>query len=190
LNIYAVCVRLIVTRHIDNNGDTSVTNYTLLNFAENGASPGICVGDLVLPIEGSELANDERMARSFSSTKAILENWSKAEPLLEAAALRLSRGDISLARHAKPLASVKLLAPILYPDAILCAFSNYTDHMKEMSGREPPDKTKVDPLFFFKHPRSVIGPKDTVRLPARSQQVGLGGRTSGGDWPASPQCHC
>jgi 2-keto-4-pentenoate hydratase/2-oxohepta-3-ene-1,7-dioic acid hydratase in catechol pathway len=72
----------------------------------------------------------------------------------------------------RPLASVRLKAPILYPDAIFCAFANYTDHMKEMSGREPPDKTKVKPLFFLKlAAHAVIGPEETIRLPAYSQQV-------------------
>ena len=137
-----------------------MTNYTLLTFADNGvATPGICVGDLVLPLT------------AYASTKGVLADWAAAEPALEALAQKLADGDAALRKTTRPLGTTKLLAPILYPDAILCAFANYTDHMKEMSDRSPPDKTKVKPLFFFKHPRAVVGPEDTVLLPVFSQQV-------------------
>ena len=52
----------------------------------------------------------------------------------------------------------------------------FTDHMQEMSGREPPDKTKVRPLHFIKlGAHCVIGPEAEVRLPSHSQK---------GDWEA------
>ena len=44
--------------------------------------------------------------------------------------------------------------------------------MKEMSGREPPDKSKVKPLFFLKlAAHAIIGPDASVRLPAYSKEV-------------------
>jgi len=78
-----------------------------------------------------------------------LRHWEAAEPALSQFAGEVAAGGSRLAT-ARPLSSVQLLAPILYPDAIFCAFANYTDHMQEMSGREPPDKTKVKPFFFVK----------------------------------------
>jgi 2-keto-4-pentenoate hydratase/2-oxohepta-3-ene-1,7-dioic acid hydratase in catechol pathway len=76
------------------------------------------------------------------------------------------------AKLAKPVSKTKLMAPILYPDAVFCAFANYTDHMQEMSGRDAPDKSKVKPLFFIKlAAHAIIGPEEKVQLPAYSQQV-------------------
>jgi 2-keto-4-pentenoate hydratase/2-oxohepta-3-ene-1,7-dioic acid hydratase in catechol pathway len=149
-----------------------VADFALLNINDNGKPvPGIRAGDSVLPLEIGLKAAGKSPAFALASTKDVLGAWSKAAPLLAELADGLANGDANLNRVAKPLAAVKLLAPILYPDAIFCAFANYTDHMKEMSDRDPPDKTKVKPLFFFKHPRSVIGPEETVALPAYSQQV-------------------
>ena len=146
--------------------------FALLNIDDNGkAVPGIRAGDSVLPLEAAFRAAGKSPGFALGSTKDVLGAWSKAAPALAALADSLAKGDAALKSVAKPLSAVKLLAPILYPDAIFCAFANYTDHMKEMSDRSPPDKTKVKPLFFFKHPRSVIGPEETVALPAYSKQV-------------------
>jgi 2,4-diketo-3-deoxy-L-fuconate hydrolase len=149
-----------------------VGDFALLNVNDNGkAVPGIRAGDSVLPLEAAFKAAGKNPGFALGSTKDVLGAWSKAAPALAALADGLAKGDANLKAVAKPLSSVTLLAPILYPDAIFCAFANYTDHMKEMSDRDPPDKTKVKPLFFFKHPRSVIGPEETVALPAYSKEV-------------------
>ena len=150
-----------------------MTDYTLLNFVGNDGIPtaGIQVSGQVLPILAAQVALGQKPDLAYATTKGILANWRTAEPALDALATSLASGDAKLKGITKSLMLVKLLAPILYPDVIMCAFANYTDHMKEMSDRDPPDKTKVKPLFFFKHPRSVIGPEDVVELPARSQKV-------------------
>lgn len=148
--------------------------FALLNFAEGQEPvPGIKVGEHVLPIAAALEATGRSGAIPSDSTKTILSQWDKAEPVLGAIADAFAgKPDERLRAAAKPLASVRLLAPILYPDAVFCAFANYTDHMKEMSGREPPDKTKVKPLFFIKlAAHAIIGPEETIRLPAYSQQV-------------------
>ncbi len=150
-----------------------MTDYTLLNFVGNDGIPtaGIQVSGQVLPILAAQVALGQKPDLAYATTKGILANWRTAEPALDALATSLASGDAKLKGITKSLMLVKLLAPILYPDVIMCAFANYTDHMKEMSDRDPPDKTKVKPLFFFKHPRTVIGPEDMVELPARSQKV-------------------
>ncbi|MEA2938516.1 MAG: hypothetical protein QOC56_2020 [Alphaproteobacteria bacterium] len=151
-----------------------MTDFALLNFAEGEAArPAIKVGDAVLPVGAALAATGQGSAFPAGSTKEILAHWSEAEPVLGALADKHAAGaGNGLAAIARPLASVRLLAPILYPDAIFCAFANYIDHMKEMSGREPPDKTKVKPLFFIKlAAHAVIGPEATIKLPAYSQQV-------------------
>lgn len=151
-----------------------MTDFALLNYADGEAAvPAIKVGDKVVPVRAALDWSRQTAAFPADSTKEILAHWDKAEPALGAIADRIASGPPGGMRAAlRPLAAVRLLAPILYPDAIFCAFANYTDHMKEMSGREPPDKTKVKPLFFLKlAAHAVIGPEETIKLPAYSQQV-------------------
>ncbi len=62
-------------------------------------------------------------------------------------------------KHAVPLAleDVRLRAPLLRPSKIICCIANYWEHAQ----REP------RPLnMFLKNPDAVIGPGDTIRLPA------------------------
>jgi 2,4-diketo-3-deoxy-L-fuconate hydrolase len=151
-----------------------MTDFALLNYADGEAAvPAIKVGDEVVAVRAALEASGQASAFPAASTKDILAHWDKAEPVLSAIADKVAGGGANgLRAAARPLSSVRLKAPILYPDAIFCAFANYTDHMKEMSGREPPDKTKVKPLFFLKlSAHSVIGPEETIRLPAYSSQV-------------------
>ncbi|GAA0990277.1 2-keto-4-pentenoate hydratase/2-oxohepta-3-ene-1,7-dioic acid hydratase in catechol pathway [Subtercola frigoramans] len=54
-------------------------------------------------------------------------------------------------------------APIARPGAVVCVGMNYAAHAAE-SGAEPP----TEPVIFFKHPNTVVGPYDTVLLPPGS----------------------
>ncbi len=58
------------------------------------------------------------------------------------------------------LADVRLAAPCT-PSKIVCVGRNYAAHAAEL-GNEVPDR----PLLFLKPPSSVIGPGDTIVLPA------------------------
>lgn len=148
-----------------------MTEYFLLNYADEqgNARAGIKVGDKIVDIEKGLAASGKSAALGGAdarSTMAILGVWDKAEPALEALAAAAPAGA------SKPLAGAKLMAPLLYPSGIFCAAANFTDHMREMSGREPPDKTKTRPYFFPKTiAHSIIGPEDPIRLPKVSQQV-------------------
>lgn len=149
-----------------------MTDFTLLNFAgDNGAAvPGIKVGDHVVPIAAGLAASGRKNVHWSGSTKDALWHWAEAE--LALGELAATSGEAAVKAVTKPLSTVQLLAPILYPDAIFCAFANFTDHMKEMSDRSPPDKTKVKPLHFVKlGAHCVIGPEETVELPLASKQV-------------------
>lgn len=57
-------------------------------------------------------------------------------------------------------------APIARPGAVVCIGQNYAAHAAE-SGSEPP----AEPIIFFKHPNSVIGPFDDVHLPPGSTKT-------------------
>ncbi len=150
-----------------------MTDFALLNFEGNdgAAVPGIKVGESVLSLPAAAASGGD-IGFPAASTKDVLWHWDRALPALKTLAERAASGDAALADGLQPLEDVRLLAPILYPDAIFCAFANFTDHMQEMSGRTPPDKTKVRPLHFIKlGAHCVIGPEAEVRLPSHSAKV-------------------
>ena len=74
-------------------------------------------------------------------------------------------GDPRPTNQAAPLASVRLLAPII-PTKVLCVGKNYAAHASEMGGEVP-----AEPLIFSKPATSVIGPGDDIRLPELSSEV-------------------
>jgi 2-keto-4-pentenoate hydratase/2-oxohepta-3-ene-1,7-dioic acid hydratase in catechol pathway len=67
------------------------------------------------------------------------------------------------------LADVRLLPPVL-PSKVIGIGKNYLEHAREM-GSEPP----AAPLMFLKPSTSVIGPGESVVLPALSSQVDFEG---------------
>ncbi len=67
--------------------------------------------------------------------------------------------DIKLTGIRYPLASVRLLAPIL-PSKVICVGKNYADHAREM-GTEPAE----EPVIFLKPSTAVSGPGDSIVRP-------------------------
>ncbi|TIH40187.1 FAA hydrolase family protein [Subtercola vilae] len=57
-------------------------------------------------------------------------------------------------------------APIARPTAVICIGMNYAAHAAE-SGSLPP----TQPVIFFKHPNTVVGPYDTVLIPPGSTKT-------------------
>ncbi len=147
-----------------------MAGYKLLNYADdNGrARPGLCVGDQVVDLRSAVEAYEVKgKAAGFSArtTLTVLEDWDAAEPVLEAIA---DSGDGAT----RALADTRLMAPLLYPNAIFNAAANYADHRAEMGGAPDVDKTTVKPYFFLKSPaHTVIGPGEEVRIPHVTSQV-------------------
>lgn len=77
--------------------------------------------------------------------------------------------DLDLVDMSLPLASVRLLPPVL-PSKIIGIGKNYAGHAAEMRS-EVPD----EPLAFLKPSTSVIGPRDEIRIPEQSQRVDFEG---------------
>lgn len=86
----------------------------------------------------------------------------------------LARGGIEEARAAlergqlpeRSIEGERLGAPIARPAAVVCIGQNYAAHAAE-SGSPPPEV----PIIFFKHPNTVVGPFDEVRVPRGSAQT-------------------
>lgn len=63
-------------------------------------------------------------------------------------------------------AGLRIGAPIARPQAVVCIGMNYAAHAAE-SGSHPPEQ----PVVFFKHPNTIVGPDDDVLLPPDAQKV-------------------
>jgi 2,4-didehydro-3-deoxy-L-rhamnonate hydrolase len=64
------------------------------------------------------------------------------------------------------ISGLRIGAPISRPGAVICIGQNYAAHAAE-TGAEPPRA----PIIFFKHPNTVVGPYDDVRIPRRSEKT-------------------
>lgn len=64
------------------------------------------------------------------------------------------------------VAGERIGAPIARPMAVICIGQNYAAHAAE-TGDAPP----VNPIVFYKHPNTVVGPNDDVRLPPGSEKL-------------------
>ena len=143
--------------------------YRLVSYADNSGKPvaGILAGGRVVP--ATSVLGDR-----FASIIAILHAWDETNPRIAKAT-----EDKAFAEKGTPLASVKLLAPVLYPGAFYCAGANYWDHLNEMAaiakqttGRDVHISKPAEPWFFLKTTAgSIIGDGTPARLPSFSKQV-------------------
>ena len=87
--------------------------------------------------------------------------------LLEAGdgALQRARAAAQAGRGV-PLTGVKLLAPVLNPQKIICVGLNYADHAAE-TGATVGD----EPVIFNKFPTCLRGPEAPIELPPESNEV-------------------
>ena len=70
------------------------------------------------------------------------------------------------AEHCTPLDQVKLLAPVLDPQKIICVGLNYADHAAETGA-----KAGDEPVIFCKFPTTLRGPEAPIELPPESNEV-------------------
>lgn len=112
------------------------------------------------------------LGRAFGpiTTMDLVTDWESSRSRLEAMATEAAAGDHDESRIGS-VGEVPLLAPLLYPSALICAGANYAKHVREMTGSEF-DKSTRRPYFFLKLPQHcVIGPDAPIPLPHTSQQV-------------------
>ena len=139
----------------------------ICHYDENEA--GAVVGDRVYPI-GQALAKAGHLKNGYTMLEVI-------EVLAQNGAAMQCARDALRTGSPVPLASVRLLAPILNPPSIWAAAANYKDHQAEMrvqSGSEDRSQLSKDELmaeFFLKPVSSIIGPGGTVVLPKISKDV-------------------
>jgi acylpyruvate hydrolase len=59
------------------------------------------------------------------------------------------------------LAEVKLLAPLLQPEKLICIGQNYLEHAKESGASKAPF-----PIIFAKYNNSIVGPGEAIVIPS------------------------
>lgn len=90
----------------------------------------------------------ERGESSFEAARRALAHLSRSE--------KETDGETIFERS-----SIRLLAPVPRPGALICAGKNFSDHVAEMSSKKGP----AAPVAFLKLPGSVIGPEDDIPYP-------------------------
>lgn len=93
----------------------------------------------------------------------LFEHWGHALTAIE--------GTIAKGALPSPVASsheARFLAPLQRPANVICAGSNYYDHLLKDFGITNFDKSTNDILYFTKQAGSIVGPGKTVRYPSQS----------------------
>jgi 2-keto-4-pentenoate hydratase/2-oxohepta-3-ene-1,7-dioic acid hydratase in catechol pathway len=151
----------------------SSRSYRLASYvdAQGSARAGIVVDQNVIDVAMILGAPDN----SSSSVLSVLQHWDENHQRLQRAA-EVARGKSP--PPSSPLASTRLLAPVLFPGTVFCAGANYKDHVAEMSKAlnlppEPdPHEKGLKPWHFIKSSAACIrGPGDNIALPSYSKKV-------------------
>jgi 2-keto-4-pentenoate hydratase/2-oxohepta-3-ene-1,7-dioic acid hydratase in catechol pathway len=139
--------------------------YQLATYAGPGDVPraGLVVDEEIVDLE-------------HPSVLSILQQWPEQAPLLRSLARQLRTGAVQRLR--RPLSSVKLLPPVMYPGTVFCAGANYKDHVAEMSRAlnlppEPdPHEIGLKPWHFIKPSAPCVRETGArIQLPPYSRRV-------------------
>jgi 2,4-didehydro-3-deoxy-L-rhamnonate hydrolase len=158
------------------------TFFRLATFSHRGHDHvGIEIGgvmlDMSLAYEHFKRATGRRdffKARHHYTMLDVVEEWEVFlgvfDEMADHFASQLTkRGDV-LPFAYRP-EEIRFRPPLLYPNKVLNAGSNYYDHALEM-GAAAPDHDKHEPYFFYKGSRhTLIGHGDTIVLTPRAKYI-------------------
>ncbi|MFJ4165502.1 fumarylacetoacetate hydrolase family protein [Microbacterium sp. NPDC089698] len=106
--------------------------------------------------------DDEGVVRDLSSLTADIDGAFLAAEGIPRVRAALAAGTLA----AVDVSGLRVGAPVARPTAVICVGQNYAAHAAE-SGSLPPS----DPVLFFKHPNTIVGPDDVVLLPPGAEKV-------------------
>ena len=106
--------------------------------------------------------DDEGVVRDLSSLTADIDGAFLAAEGIPRVRAALAAGTLA----AVEASGLRVGAPVARPTAVICVGQNYAAHAAE-SGSVPPS----DPVLFFKHPNTIVGPDDVVLLPPGAEKV-------------------
>jgi 2,4-diketo-3-deoxy-L-fuconate hydrolase len=105
----------------------------------------------------------EGAVRDLSPITADIDGAFLASGGIERTRAALREGGLPLLEGAEGL---RIGPPVARPAAVICIGQNYAAHAAE-SGSAPPEQ----PIVFFKHPNTVVGPDDPVTIPPGSTRT-------------------
>ena len=106
--------------------------------------------------------DDEGVVRDLASLTDDIDGAFLAADGIPRVRAALAAGTLA----AVDATGLRVGAPVARPTAVICVGQNYAAHAAE-SGSAPPS----EPVLFFKHPNTIIGPEDVVLLPPGAEQV-------------------
>ncbi|XP_056425186.1 fumarylacetoacetate hydrolase domain-containing protein 2 isoform X2 [Hyla sarda] len=80
--------------------------------------------------------------------------------------LQIAKRALDSGQHILSRSQLSILSPITNPEKVICVGMNYVDHCLEQNVPVP-----KEPIIFSKFSSSIVGPYDSIVLPAESQEV-------------------
>ena len=103
------------------------------------------------------------LSGEFSDTIVFLEGGE--------AAIERAASAVRDAQSCIPADRVKLRSPVMGARKLICAASNYSEHIRE-GGGEVPEKGRMTPWTFLKPASTtLIGPDDPILIPPNAQKI-------------------
>ncbi|MAL77893.1 MAG: 4-hydroxyphenylacetate degradation protein [Sneathiella sp.] len=138
---------------------TAPTRYALCTIqTESGAKPAIAVGGKHWFL--TKIAPQIDLGAGLMS---LFGDWQKSEKALSSVA-----DEIAAGKHGDgfDVADDKFLPPLMYPGKVVCAGTNYIDHIHAV-GRTSFSKEENIPAMFMKPPTTaLVGGGKTAKIPA------------------------
>jgi 2-keto-4-pentenoate hydratase/2-oxohepta-3-ene-1,7-dioic acid hydratase in catechol pathway len=98
---------------------------------------------------------------SATGLRPLLDDW---DGLLERTTRSIEK-DLSTAAA---IEDAQLLAPVRYPNKLICVGAVYSDHLEQFN--LPPQRWSRMPIFLRPPTTSIVGPGRTVRIPSTTRQ--------------------
>jgi 2,4-didehydro-3-deoxy-L-rhamnonate hydrolase len=134
--------------------------FALATYRSQGAErPAIAIGDAIFDLDKAAAATE--VAINCTSVTAIIENWDQVRDPLFRLAGALAAGASAPGRLDRAALGVPFR-----PRRVFAAASNYVEHADEMQTKLAA-KAESQPFIFLKTVESVIGPEETVVVPAQ-----------------------
>ncbi len=163
-----------------NNAEAQMNAFKLGTFDVNGEQMlGIVLNDRtvidVVAANEDYQKKEDVAPKAFPATmKGLIEqhDWTKNRitEILDFLKARgfLSRTDLG---YIHDISSTQILAPIMYPNKLICTAVNFREHARE-GGRDPESQEKAPPYLFLKPPTTtIIGHRDLVKIPAGHEMI-------------------
>jgi 2-keto-4-pentenoate hydratase/2-oxohepta-3-ene-1,7-dioic acid hydratase in catechol pathway len=160
--------------------------YTLATLRVDGrATPVLILGGRHYRLE--DVAPELLSTDPRRDLMTVLGSWTTAEAQLHRVAAALAEGELSCPEVPAPAGLEDWLTPLQYPAKVICAGSNYLDHVTKDGGHASFSKDDNIPVFFMKPPTTtLVGQGASVRFPVQSDKfdyevelavvIGRGGR--------------